>query len=598
MSGFVGIVAADGAPVDRALLERMTRALAFRGPDGQGTWSEGGAGLGHTLLRTVDESAAERQPATLDGEVWIVSDARIDRREDLARELGLRREVLSGPDCFLILHAYARWGERCVEHLMGDFAFAVWDGRERKLFCARDHFGVKPFHYAAPPGGLVVGNTLNGIRLHPGVSDRLNELAIADFLLYYHNQDVATTTFADISRLPPAHRMTWSDGRLRVERYWSLPSDPPARFTRTRDCVDGFGAALEAAVADRLRQRRVAIFLSGGLDSTAVAATARRVAPTVELRGCTAVWNNVIEDSEGEYAKVVADYLEIPEDLVEGDRNGLFEGREVYATPEPEYDPQRLHTLIFWRGIGRHARVALTGHGGDPIFTLRDTVHWALLRRVPPGQLLGGLLAYTLDQRRIPRFCLRGTLRRLAGRGPKPPAFPEFLRPALVEKLDLRARHAAIEGPKLPAHPWRPAVARILTNPLWSAYFESIDPGRTGELVEARHPLFSRPVVDYMMSVPDVPYCVDKFLLRMHAKGLLPEQIRRRPKTPMSADPCLVLMRQTQYRQSGEFELSHPMLAEFVDVAALKSMPAASGDADYAYARAFNLNLWLEHAFR
>ena len=177
MSGIVGIINLDGKPVSRELLQQMTDFMAYRGPDGRGIWSDDYIGLGHTLLCATQESLKERQPFSLDNEVWITADARIDGRKELIGKL--RSEVTANlndvTDVELILRAYDRWGEQCVEHLLGDFAFAIWDGRKRQLFCARDHFGVKPFYYAQVGNSLILSNTLNCVRLHPAVSDELNE---------------------------------------------------------------------------------------------------------------------------------------------------------------------------------------------------------------------------------------------------------------------------------------------------------------------------------------------------------------------------------------------------------------------------------------
>src|SRR5712671_4405205 len=142
MSGFVGILNLDGAPVDRALLERMTRYLAFRGPDAQEVCCSGPVGLGHALLQITSGTPLEKQPAQLDGRLWIVADARIDARAELIGKLKGKSQTarvlsLSTPDAELILHAYDNWGEACVEHLLGDFVFAIWDAREKRLFSAR-----------------------------------------------------------------------------------------------------------------------------------------------------------------------------------------------------------------------------------------------------------------------------------------------------------------------------------------------------------------------------------------------------------------------------------------------------------------------------
>src|SRR5271168_1237137 len=147
MSGIVGIYDRSGAPVDRGLLRALTHFLSRRGPDWRDTWSHGAIGLGHTLLRTTRESQTERQPASLDGHLWISADARIDCREELEKKLEQHGRGAAGraaTDSGLILRAYAAWGAECVQHLRGDFAFAIWDARKKLLFCARDHFGVKP----------------------------------------------------------------------------------------------------------------------------------------------------------------------------------------------------------------------------------------------------------------------------------------------------------------------------------------------------------------------------------------------------------------------------------------------------------------------
>src|SRR5208283_2605748 len=207
MSGIVGILHQDQSPVESRTLKCLTESLGFRGPDGQETWMDGPLGFGHSLLKTTEESEKERQPFSLDGVTWIVADARLDARSDLIALLqDQSRSRLDGaPDVELILRAYHAWGEACVEQLLGDFAFGIWDGMRRRLFCGRDHMGVKPFYYAHLGPLVIFSNTLERIRRHPAVSDRLNDLAIADFLLLQVNQDPASTSFADIQRLPPAH---------------------------------------------------------------------------------------------------------------------------------------------------------------------------------------------------------------------------------------------------------------------------------------------------------------------------------------------------------------------------------------------------------
>ena len=150
MSGIVGVVRRDGAPVEQELLRELTHLLAFRGPDGSNVWCHG-AGFGQSMLQTTRESLYERLPASLDGRFWIVADARIDCREELLSalaEAGHECEI-SAPDSELILQAYAAWGEGCLQRLRGDFAFAIWDVSRKSLFCVRDHFWHKTLFHAA-----------------------------------------------------------------------------------------------------------------------------------------------------------------------------------------------------------------------------------------------------------------------------------------------------------------------------------------------------------------------------------------------------------------------------------------------------------------
>ncbi|HWP41854.1 MAG TPA: asparagine synthetase B, partial [Blastocatellia bacterium] len=154
MSGIFGLYHLDGRPASRSQLQEMMQSLAHRGPDGQNAWSEGAVGLGHQMLRTTPESLLENLPlANSTNEIVITADARLDNRDELIELLGFGaepREQIS--DSQLILAAYEAWDERCLERILGDFAFAIWDGKKQRLFCARDRFGVKPFYYYSSAG--------------------------------------------------------------------------------------------------------------------------------------------------------------------------------------------------------------------------------------------------------------------------------------------------------------------------------------------------------------------------------------------------------------------------------------------------------------
>ena len=343
MSGIVGIVNFDEAPVDAVLLREMTQHMAFRGPDAQGTWIGSHVGLGHAMLRTTFEMAKEQQPRTLDGSVWITADARIDDREELVHKLKTNAcaEFAQVTDTDLILHAYRVWGMDCVHHLLGDFAFAIWDASRQRLFCARDHFGVRPFYYARVGGCLIFSNNLDTIRRHPRVSDELNDLAIVNFLLFRYQPRIDQTSFADIQALLPAHTLTWEGGKTTISRYWTLPIEEPIRYKRHHDYVDHFRELLDAAVADRIRTNRAGILMSGGMDLTSLAATIHslRLQKKEEfgLKAFTYVYDRLIPDEERRYATLVARCLHMPIHFAALDDEKWFDGwdREGFRFPEP-----------------------------------------------------------------------------------------------------------------------------------------------------------------------------------------------------------------------------------------------------------------------
>jgi asparagine synthase (glutamine-hydrolysing) len=293
LSGFVGIVNSNGAPIDRRLLDRLTSGMSYCGPDHQGVWCDEWVGLGHALLGTEPTpSDDQHQPYALDGRAWIVADARIDGRIELSRELRSRGRAVTAltPDARLILHAYEAWGERCVEHLVGDFAFAIWNRAERRLFCARDHFKVVPFYYARTENGLLFGNVLWTLRAHPEISGTLDERTIGDYLLFGINMDHAATTFAEIRSLPPSHTLSDEHGTIQVRRYWQAPEEVEGPYPeRPEEHVARFRTLFDQAVTDRLRANRAGPHLSGGMDSTSVAATAKHVLASTPSNGtCSA----------------------------------------------------------------------------------------------------------------------------------------------------------------------------------------------------------------------------------------------------------------------------------------------------------------------
>jgi asparagine synthase (glutamine-hydrolysing) len=347
MSGFAGIVRSDGGTPDDRLIERMAESLAFRGPDATQVWIRPGAGFCFTLLRTGPSPQAPAQPCSLDGKTWLLGDVRVDGREDLRRRLEQCDEQTAADitNEELILRAWRQWAEKSCEALTGDFSFALWDAEARQLWCARSLLGARPFFYARVAEQLIFSNTLNTVRLSPEVSEKLDLQFIGDFLLQSWCSDTERTAFCDVRRLPAGHALHYSNGEARVRRFASLAIEEPLLLKRREEYEEAFRGCLLEAVRDRLPERPVGIFMSGGLDSTSVAAVASKVKAErgvpASLRAYTVDYTPLLDDQEGKFASLAAQHLGMPIEILSGASCIPFGRWEELSlsTPEPYCEP-------------------------------------------------------------------------------------------------------------------------------------------------------------------------------------------------------------------------------------------------------------------
>ena len=547
LSGIVGIFHRDGAPIEPALLRSLVDFLSYRGPDARGSWLETSIGLGHTLLRTTRESNGERQPMSLDERYWIVADARLDCRTELIAELQRAKHELnsSAPDCELILQAYATWGAQCVDRLRGDFSFAVWDASNKILFCARDHFGIKPFYYAQVGELFIFSNTLNCIRMHPRVSSELNDEAIGDFLLLGLNYDNETTSFRDVQRVPPAHSLTVLPDGIKIRRYWTPPTDGRIRYAKPDEYVEHFRSLLESAVTDRLRTDHVGILLSGGLDSSAVAAVAKEISArgstALDLRAYTHVYESLIPDREGDYAREVGEFLRIPVKFIAMDQAQFFEpfDHPELSFPEPVDSPFLALISDVYRNFSADCRVLLSGEGADNLMDFQMWPYAEDLRRRGDWRRLVTDIANYLWIRPFPWRGIQVRALRLVRRDPDQPIYPHWLAPEFSRRANLpdRWKEQTELSKSWLAHPIHPRGHGSLSLPLWTNIFEQEDPNGTGYAVETRYPFLDLRMVNFLLAIPPFPWFFQKTLLRQAMAGRLPERIRTRPKTSLGSDP-------------------------------------------------------------
>jgi len=458
-------------------------------------------------------------------------------------------------DAQSILNAYEKWGDDCVKHLLGDFAFAIWDDRRKRLFCARDHFGVKPFFYTHTGNSFNFSSSLTVLK----VSTELNEIAIGDYLLFGVNQDQSTTIFKEIQRLPPGHTLTVENNQFKIQRYWTPSLPPEVRFRDPETYVERFSELLDNAVADRLGTGRVAISMSGGLDSTSLAAIASKHA---EVAGFTVVYDSLIPDEERRYSSLAAKHLGIPITHLNADAYSLFDGEMDQAEPFL-ISPLTGQFNDLLRLCAGFAPVALTGYDGDSLMN-------------------------------EPRIRIRTRIRRMLRKNDYHGFFPEWIDESFAMRTNLRERLRDFWVKREDGK--RPAAMRALKSNIWTALFEGYDPVATRLNLEVRHPFIDLRLVEYLLAIPAVPWCVDKHILRCAMKNKLPEAVLNRHKTGLAGDPALQLVRRASVRWLDSFEVS-PQLRAFVNLDRRRSVvEEETADGRWASLRVFALNYWLTHS--
>ena len=603
MSGIVGIVQFDGSPLEAELLRKLTGSLIFRGPDAQQTWVKDNVGFVHTLFKTTEESERDSQPLTLDGKTWIVADARIDAREELFAALKAAGEIDIEPSCWtdaeLILRAYRAWGIDCVERLLGDFAFGIWDDTRQRLFCARDPMGVKPFFYAQLGASVIFSNTLDCIRQDLRISARLNDLAIADFLLFGFNQEPATTSFTEIRRIPPAHCATWARYDFSIRRYWSLPIEEPIFYKQDGDYVAHFHDLLSESVADRLRNSRVWVFMSGGIDSPTLASTAldllRRHYADFELGALTQVDSFVPE--ERRYAEMVANHLAIPIKYQPWTDASKFDWETIpFSLPEPHSNECLVPAeRQFWDQFGPCSRVFLYGEGPDNALIMDSKPYLSYLLKCGSYRRLLGSILMTLLADRRPPFSSRivNTIKNSANAdGTEKSDYPEWLNSAFEHRLQLRERWRVLNAPVAPRHTIRPKAYSSLQSPRWQAMFEDFDPGVTKTSFEVRHPFVDIRMLRFLLAVPPLPWCRTKYLVRKSMAGRLPKSVLRRRKKSGDMRPVrefIARLCAAPFRPAEE-------IRAFVDLERLSN--SRISDNVESNLRLRSLNHWLQNSYR
>jgi asparagine synthase (glutamine-hydrolysing) len=373
MCGICGIVLKDAAANVRAdVIENMSDSIVHRGPDDSGSYLNGRVGLGFRRLSIIDLSGGHQPMANEDESVWIAYNGEVYNHADHRGPLESRGHVFrTRCDTEAIVHLYEEHGSACARDLRGMFGFAIWDEKRQSLLLARDRSGIKPMFYAVTGSGdLVFGSEIKAILASGMIEPELDESAVAEFFAL-GSVGGTRTLFRGISKLEPGHTLTWHDGRIRIERYWSLPAYEPGAvvYRNLAEAADDFWRRFVDAVDITLMSDvPLGVFLSGGLDSSLIVAAMRERG--VDALRTFSVGFAEAEASELPFARIVADAFRT-------------EHHEVSCTADqffgalPRLTRHRDHPLTFSASIplffvselaASSVKVVLTGEGSDELF--------------------------------------------------------------------------------------------------------------------------------------------------------------------------------------------------------------------------------------
>jgi asparagine synthase (glutamine-hydrolysing) len=368
MCGIVGFCeSGPDAMVDQELLRRATDCLRHRGPDGEGFLVRGNVGFGHRRLSIIDLQGGGQPIFNEDCSIAVVFNGEIYNYQELQQELELRgHRFASRSDTEVIVHAYEEHGPACVDLFTGMFCFAIWDGRDRSVLVARDRLGKKPLFYRHHEGRLSFASELKALLVDPSVVREVDLQALDDYLAYsYVPSD--SSILRGIRKLPPGHWMRWREGELEVKQYWDVDFRPGPAASEG-EWVERMEAELRRAVRLRLRADvPLGVFLSGGLDSSAITALAcQELGRPVKT---FSIGFKHLDFDELKFARLVADrYRTDHHELVVEDRDVSIIGDLAYHLDEPFADPSALPTFMICREARKHVTVVLSGDGGDEVF--------------------------------------------------------------------------------------------------------------------------------------------------------------------------------------------------------------------------------------
>ena len=562
MCGICGIVNMRLSYVpDRALIERMRDTMVHRGPDGAGTHIGPGVGLGHRRLSIVDVAHGQQPMYSDDGRYVIVYNGEVYNHPTLKPELeatGVHYRTRS--DTETVLHLFERHGDDAVKEMRGMFAIAIWDKATRRLFLARDRFGVKPLYYVhRPDGSLIFGSEIKS--LLPALASRpaLNYSVLPDFLAN-HAPSGDETLFSGIKRVPPGHTLIWQEGRISIRRYWDLEygatRTAPIVSATERGLIDEFITRFTEAVRIRLMSDvPLGMFLSGGIDSAAITATMATLVKE-PIRTFSVAFAER-EANEFAFARMVAEaYRTEHREVLVTPRQFFAElPRLVWHEDEPIAHPSSIALYFVSQLASKHVKVVLTGEGSDEMLAgynrYRVTVYNARLSAA--YEKLVPDIARRGAARALASLPLNSRIRQIASRTfltrssniddlymDNFAVFPRALQDRLLTR-EAKARVAGVD----PYDAYHAALERVSGKPLLSqilyadvsTYLHELlmkqDQMSMAASIESRVPFLDHLLTEWVARLPEnmkLRGATTKWILRQAMKDKLPRPILFRKK--------------------------------------------------------------------
>jgi len=559
MSAILGIVNKKGRSIEPDSLNAMLSAIAHRATDGEDTWMDGVVGFGHCLLKVYPQQEYEHCPFTTYN-CTITADARLDNRSELATLLGIDRAMLSKTsDPELILQSYMRWGEDCVNHLEGEFAFAIWDANNQKLFAATDHVGFRPFFYYDSPEQFIFCSEIKGA---VAVKPRPNYFNEESLIEYFYRKGTPNTTYnKEVFALCGGNVLTLQDGKMAYRKYWNLESTGKYSFTRDQDWYDCTREMLYRAVENRLNTDvPIGLTLSGGLDSTSVACIlsellSKKNKPLYTFSSVLPLDHRGIEKDERLYIEMVGKHCpNIIQTYVEapgvGPLSDLEEGFDVDETfpVSVAYMNYALHRAAMQNQI----RILFNGFGGDYWISWKGhSVVYELVKQGKYKQALEIMQQFCVKEKQSFHKIFR---RMYLSQSP----YYSFLRSVFSRQNGMEQK---MLNDNILKRYHRQVAEKTKTNHIDSLVLE-VNQGVIGRKVSKFYnrssfykmdtgtPLFDKNLYELLMDVPihcHVNNGEKRGLIRTIMNGVIPEEIRQRTdKKAFSPDSALRLIEQKE----------------------------------------------------